>query len=142
MTRAKGTTLEPRVDYLLANSTKEQLKEVLGELGPEYAAEIETGILASRWYPFDFFVKLNRAIDKVLGQGDLEFIQVLGRRAAEDVLRGVYKAFARGGTPQFLLQRAATVWDQYYDSGSLEITEETNTRMRMQILDYSTLSQS
>jgi len=97
---------------------------LLALLSPEYATQVREGIMIHHWYPIGFYVELNRAIDKLLGKGDLKLVWELGRASADESLHGIYKVFFKVGSPEFVVKAAATIWKQYYDTGKLTIVDE------------------
>jgi len=137
MGQVKGSTILARLAFFDERGGREAEERVVARLSPEFQEEIQQGVLASRWYPIDMFIELNRAMDQEFGTGDLSFIRELGRLVAKAVLSGVYKAFAKPGDPRFLFERAAAIWDQFYDSGKLTIADEGDNAIRAFLEDFA-----
>jgi hypothetical protein len=124
MTRVKGSTLVPRLNYLKAHDPGDGLNRLLSGLTPDCAAAVRAGLMTHEWYPLDFYVQLNRGIDRVLGNGDLKVVWTLGRHSAEEALQGIYKVFLKVGSPEFVIKAASTIWKQYYDTGVMTLVKD------------------
>lgn len=119
MAKVKGTAFASRLKYLDEKSDQLKKEYVLKLLSPALQAEIQKGILTGSWYPFDYYVELNRAMDKILGKGDLSKILEFGRFSAEHAVTGIYRIFFRLGSPEFTFKLASNVWNQYFVNGQL-----------------------
>jgi hypothetical protein len=123
----------PVITALRAHPDRERL--VAEPLRKKY---FEEHLLVSGWYPErDYFAlveALVKTIDPAVSGGDvwrffarfsvqrdLAGIDVTGRTTEE--ARGVYRNFAQvpDGEPEHLFRRAAKLWGQYHDSGSMQI---------------------
>mgnify|MGYP006305373267 CR=1 FL=1 len=138
MVEVKGSTLVPRWHYLKEHGTAEQIEKVKQRLPEGMRRIADGGLLHNQWYPFEYFVALNRVLDEVLGRGDLALIPVLGRDAAQRVLPTVYRVFYRIGSPDFIITQAARVWRQYYNSGRLSLERIGPKRVDLLILEFET----
>ena len=125
MVQAKGSTLRVRLAFLKEKGNADDLERVLAELGPEARTQIEKGVPAGDWYPFQTYVELSRAIDRVLGTGDLSLIVELGRHSAEVGARRMYRAFTKVGSPEHIFRHAAAVWHQFFSAGELHVVEDS-----------------
>ncbi|MEW6516351.1 MAG: hypothetical protein AB1439_05530 [candidate division FCPU426 bacterium] len=123
MAKVKGTALMPRIKYLEEKATPEQKEKIVALLSPEFQKEVRQGIFLGTWYPFEYYIEINRALDKVLGTGDLSLIPKLGYYSADQGLKGVYKLFYKVGSPEFIIQRGAKVWNQYFVNGQLNVAK-------------------
>jgi len=128
MTKIKGSTLIPRLNYLKQHDTGGAWDRVIGELDPVFASQIRQGILVNEWYSLKSFIEINRAIDHILGRGDFKLAWEMGRVSADEALHGIYKVFFKVGTAEFIIKRAATIWKQYYDQSRLVVLEEPALR--------------
>lgn len=137
MVQVKGSTLVPRLKFIQERGRGEQKEQALGRLSPEFRQAVALGLLQNQWYPFDYFVQLTQAIDKVFGRGDLSFIPELGRYSAEAALKGIYKVFYKVGSPEFIIKRATRVWSQYYSSGSLTVVTAGPKQVKIVLADFA-----
>jgi hypothetical protein len=77
-------------------------------------------LLPAGWYPFDTGERLDQAIVDVLGGGDPEVFEQIGRQSARQNLSGVHKTFLKAGHPGDFLAQSASIYNFYYDTGSRE----------------------
>ncbi len=138
MSSVKGSTFIPRLKYIRDHDSGGVWDRVMGRLDKRLVEVIDRGILLNQWYPLPDYLNLSRAIDQVLGHGDLKLLWELGRVSAEEALHGIYKIFYKVGSPEFIIKMASTVWRQYYDSGKLEVVTEKaerGKRIRLIVLE-------
>ncbi len=64
-------------------------------------------ILASAWYPGDFFYRLSYAVYRVVGQSDLEICFAFGKIAAHNLIE-IYKNILVPGDPAVSMERFIT----------------------------------
>ena len=85
-------------------------------LSPECRPLIESGVLATYWFPFRCLIDLDRAIAALAG-GDLsEVMRSLGRYSAAQNLTGTYRAFV-AEDPHRLFERTALLHSQFQNFG-------------------------
>ena len=87
MAKVKGTALMPRLKYMEEQARPEVKERVLSELSEAFQTDIKKGIFVGQWYPFDYYLEINRALDKIMGIGDYSLIPKLGAYSAEQGLR-------------------------------------------------------
>jgi hypothetical protein len=131
MPRVKGSALKSRINFIKAKDKGGQMEKVLAELPPQYKVEFEKGISANQWYDLDFYPKLNRAIDKVFGNGDLSMIWEIGEFTGDEAFHGVYKALFKLGTPELLLRTSTLVANQYFDGLSIKVLDEKSPTKKL-----------
>lgn len=132
MARVKGFALRG-----LLKSVKESGGSIPGVLAavPEPGrATFARAIVASDWYPYAAFVGLVRAIDSVLGKGDLALARDLGRGAAVRDLGTTFRIMSAVTSPKFLMERGHLFWSKYCDAGRLmlDASQETAFRARLE----------
>ena len=133
MGHVKGSAIASRVHFVRARYGQAGLAEVLGQMSRENAVLLSRETPPAAWVPFSVFVELNVTADRVFGAGDLGLCLEMGRYGAEQNLPTLYKLFYRLGTPQYILSRAARLWDVHYDSGRLRLEDAGPRAMRMRI---------
>ncbi len=120
MTRVKGTAVVSTLRFVGERFGEDGLKSVLADLSPEDRAQVETGALASAWYPFALLLRIMKAAGTRFGGKAPELYREMGEASAEHGLTTVYKIFFRVGSPQFIISRASAVFKNYYDSGEMK----------------------
>ncbi len=121
VSNVKGSALSSRVLWVQLGHGDAGMQRLLHQCSPELRRSIEEGINKARWYPFDQFVELNTAVDRLFGKGDLGLIRDLGRFGADANLTTIYRLFYKVGTVHWILGRAVRLWSAHYDSGYLEV---------------------
>ncbi len=129
----KGTTILPRWKYLNEKGTPEHIEKVLALLTPEFRAEIQSGIMQNKWYPLDYLIQLVRAVDQVLGKGDLALLRDMAHYSADYALNSVYKVFFKIGSPEFIIKKASRVFSQYYSMGQLAVSQFGPKQIRIDL---------
>jgi len=120
MARIKGFAIRG-----LLKSVKESggsIPAVLAVLPDAERATFDRSIVASEWYPYAAFVGLVRAIDGILGKGDLAYARELGRAAAARDLGGTFRIISAVASPKFLIERGHMFWGKYCDTGRLSLS--------------------
>lgn len=117
----KGTALGSVQRYVEERFGEGEWRTLRAALTPDERKAIETGILASAWYPFSLFVKVLRAAESQLGSRVPRLQHEMGRASADFGLNTFYKVFFKVGSPQFILARTAKVWRTYYTSGEMTV---------------------
>jgi hypothetical protein len=117
----KGSALEARFRWTHLHHGPAGMDKLLRSLKPEDRALHEKLILPSSWYPFGAFVRVNEAIDRAFGTGDLSLVPTVARWAAEANLTTLYKFFYQIGSPGFILSMGSRLWRVHYDAGALEV---------------------
>ena len=121
MSNVKGSALSSRVLWVELGHGEAGMQRLLHQVSPDLRHSIETGIGKAKWYPFEQFVELNTAIDRLFGKGDMSLIRELGRFGADANLTTIYRLFFKVGTVHWILGRAVRLWSAHYDSGYLEV---------------------
>ena len=121
MPNVKGSALEARFRWVQTHHGPSGMDRVLRSLPTEDRAIYDAVILPSSWYPFGAFVRVNEAIDRAFGAGDLALVPEVGRWAAEANLPTLYKFFYQLGSVSFILGMAGRLWRVNYDAGALEV---------------------
>jgi hypothetical protein len=117
----KGSALTSRVLWVQLEHGDAGYQRMLHQVSPALKAAIETGIHKATWYPFEQFVELNLALDRLFGTGDMALVKELGRYGADANLKTIYRLFYKVGTVHWILGRAVRLWSAHYDSGYLEV---------------------
>ncbi len=130
--RIKGSVLRARVSFVQEHGP-DALARVTAALGPSTKSAVDEGFLLNRWYPLEVHNELVRAIDEVLGNGDLGMCKTLGRDSCQRNLTTIYRVFLRVGGIHFLLGRVAQAWSVHYDSGSMVLVDKSKTSATLEI---------
>ena len=138
----KGSALTSRILWVELQQGQKGMERLLHQVTPELRKEIETGLSKAKWYPFEQFVELNVAIDRLYGKGDLALVRELGRAGADANLTTIYRLFFKLGSVHWILGRAVRLWSAHYDSGFCEIATRGPKAAVMRIRGFSTPHQA
>jgi hypothetical protein len=138
MPNVKGSTLSSRLLWVSLHHGEEGLERLNKSLSPAARAALTVPLNKAKWYPFELFVELIEVIDRVFGKGDMSLARQLGRFTADANLKTVYKLFYMVGTPKWIIDRAARLWDLHYDSGRLVIMRYPGNESEARIVGFST----
>jgi hypothetical protein len=133
MPNVKGSAITSRTLWVRLHGGEEGVERLRASLSPKARAVVDEPPHKATWYPFDVFVELNTVIDKVFGKGDLSRVKELGRFGADANLTTVYRLFYMVGTPKWIMDRAARLWDLHYDSGRLIVQRYPGNEIELRI---------
>lgn len=121
MANVKGSALSSRVLWVQLGHGNAGMERLRAQVSPDLRYTLAEGVNKAKWYPFEQFIELNEAIDRLFGKGDLGLIHELGRYGADANLTTIYRLFFKVGTTHWILGRAVRLWSAHYDSGYLEV---------------------
>lgn len=122
MANVKGTAILGLVKFIRKNM-KDRLPAIGAQLPADTKDYLDEHIIISKWYPYKFYTDLLRALDKVAGTGDLSYCIEQGRLSARHDLSSIFKIFVSFKDSQMVLTRAMSIWNSYYDTGSVTIPD-------------------
>jgi hypothetical protein len=121
LSKVKGSNIINRQAYVTDRFGRQAWQRVLAALGAEDAGLLSPRILASAWYPFDIYNRVDETICKLFGNGSPGLCREMGADSACRALSGTYRVYMKDG-PTALLRRLAVLHRTFYDSGSMEVT--------------------
>ncbi len=113
----RASAILARLRWVEEHHGREAKRAVLVSISPTHATAILAAVNPTLWVPFDAFVALCVAIDRMYGSGDLALCRTLGRYAAEVNLPTLYRIFYKIGSVRYIISKASAVWSTHYDSG-------------------------
>ncbi|MFW5926328.1 MAG: hypothetical protein ACOCV4_09195 [Myxococcota bacterium] len=132
---------DPKVKGSAFLSVRRSVAELRGEDAVEAAlraAVIEgnqpfrlEGIVATGWYPIDWYKAWLAGIRRGLGEGPA-FLREVGGRCATNDLKGVYRVFMKMLAPETLYSLSPRFFSSFYDTGQLEILDSRPGRTHAQ----------
>ncbi len=135
MANVKGVALLGVIKFI-KKYHKDALNKVVEALPPEYEKYMQEHLLVTEWYPYKIYTDLLRALDKVIGKGDLSTCIEQGRLSAKHDLSTVFKMFLNFSSVQSMLSRIMIAWTSYYDAGKIEIPSLTDKEATYFIKDF------
>ncbi len=136
MANVKGAIITARLRFARERHGEEGLRRLLDAVPASTRAALEGRVLPHEWVPYDVFIDMGVAMDRLFGEGDLALCYELGRYSAEVNLPTLYRIFYRLGSPLYIFRKAAQLWSLHYDSGKLAAMEEGPGAARIEIIGF------
>ena len=95
------------------------LSELPGELGDRAR---KGSLIAAGWYSLSDYSRLHASVQRLTKKGP-ELARALSREASLQDFRGIYSVLTFVLSPQFLIRRAPSLFDRYFDTGKVEVPE-------------------
>lgn len=113
------------------------LRDVLRACSPA-VRERYTSAIVINWHPVEEFMEFLEVAERLLGRGDGRIAELVGAAGARENLRGaISRAALYLANPEFLMKRVASLWSQFNDQGSMEITKFVADEMQLEVKGVS-----
>jgi len=121
---------------------EEAYREWLDSL-PEESKKIFNGqILASLWYPLEFGGTIpEKKVLELFYHNDVTKAREIGQFAADDNLKGIYRAFVKLGNPSYIISKAGSIMATFFKPARLEVTEKSKKRVIIRIVEFSEMTE-
>ena len=121
MVQIKGATIRETVTQIKTRAGDQAFQKVLDLLDEPTRKIFEGEIFASTGYPLDNFARFLEVEIRVLANGREEVITRGAEAVNEKQLQGMYKAFVKAGSPEFIIKRIAAVHATYFQGVSVAV---------------------
>ncbi|HTB92084.1 MAG TPA: hypothetical protein VK728_04585 [Candidatus Sulfotelmatobacter sp.] len=121
MVQIKGSAIKETINQIKARSGEDALQKIFGLLDEETLKVCQGEIYSSTWYPLDLFTRFLEVEIRVLADGKEEMVTRGSEAVIEKQLRGIYKAFVKLGSPEFVIKRIAAVHETYFQGVPIEV---------------------
>jgi hypothetical protein len=121
MVQIKGSAIKETIDQIRSRAGEAAFQKILGLLDDETRKICEGNIFSSSWYPLDLFTRFLEIEIRVLADGKEEMVTRGSEAVIERQLRGIYKAFVKFGSPEFVIKRIAAVHATYFQGVPIEV---------------------
>jgi hypothetical protein len=128
MVHIKGSVVLDTVRAVKTRASEEEYARILELLNPAARKVFEGEIFSSTWYPLDAFMNFLEVEIKVLFNGREEVLVRASEALIENQLQGIYKAFVKAGSPEFIIKRIAAVHATYFQGVSIEVKMEGESK--------------
>jgi hypothetical protein len=125
MAHCIGNLLMHTRAFVVDRAALSGLAQVLATLAPE-DREVLSHVVADGWYDEHLLFRLLRAIDSLIGRGDLALLRELGRENADRDMNGPQRFFFRLANPAYVLEKASSYWNRFHDTGHWEVKRQPN----------------
>jgi hypothetical protein len=139
--KIKGTVLAARRAFVEKHFGQAAWDRVLNGLTPE-DRKFHAGLqLAAGWYPFEIGERLDKAIVKTVGNGDLAVFEAIGAQSAHENLTRLHHNFLSPGDPQAFMAKTGLIYQFYYNTGRREYQSTGQCSGVMTTFDGDTFSE-
>lgn len=138
MAQVKGVAILGLIKFIKKN-LKDTLPKIIEALPQDTKGFMNKHILLTAWYPYNLYTDLLKALDKIVGTGDLSYCKEQGRLSAEHDLKTIYKVFLTFVDPKILITRAMSVWGSYYDTGIAEAYIISKNEVKVTIKEFPSI---
>jgi len=121
MAQIKGSVIQETISQIKRRSGDDALQKILGLLDEDTRRTLQGEIYASTWYSLDLFTRFLEVEIRVLAGGNEEMVTRGSEAVIERQLRGIYKAFVKLGSPEFVIKRIAAVHATYFQGVSIDV---------------------
>jgi hypothetical protein len=128
MVQIKGSIVLDTVRAIKTRAGEEAYAKIISLLKDETRKVFETELFSSTWYALDHFVNFLEVEIKVLANGNEEILIRGSESLVEKQLRGIYKAFVKLGSPEFIIKRVAAVHATYFQGVSIDVKMEGSSK--------------
>ncbi|MGB8458609.1 MAG: hypothetical protein WCE50_12870 [Candidatus Acidiferrum sp.] len=128
MVQIKGSAIKETIEQIKLRAGEAAFQTILGLLDDETRKICEGDIFSSTWYPLDLFTRFLEIEIKVLADGNEEMVTKGSEAVIERQLRGIYKAFVKFGSPEFVIKRIAAVHATYFQGVPIDVQLQGNSR--------------
>ena len=128
MVQIKGSAIKETTDQIKSRAGEAAFQKILGLLDEETRKVCEGEVFSSTWYPLDLFTRFLEIEIRVLANGKEEMVTRGSEAVIERQLRGIYKAFVKLGSPEFVVKRIAAVHATYFQGVPIDVQLQGNNR--------------
>jgi hypothetical protein len=119
--------------YVEERFGRDALGEVLRKCSPS-VRETYTSSIAINWHPMVELCEFVEVADKHFGGPRGKLSQQIGAAGARANMKGTLLRIAfYFGRPEYMIKRAASLWRQFNDAGTMELLEMTDTIARIEV---------
>ena len=138
--RLKGGMFRAHLAWVREFKTEAEQKQLMSDLPAEAQKDLSGVVLATSWYPFEWLVALDKAINRRFGNSENhDLIIELGRYSARLNLATTYRVFNRNANHDFF-RNAAPLHSQFQDFGSAEYVQTGEKSGKVLHRDYPCFS--
>lgn len=135
MAKFKGSVYESTRAFVKHEFGDEGLQRVLSSMSGD-DREFLSSVTAIAWVPVEPVLRFHHALEREFGSGDGALCTRAGRFSAGWAMNSVLKMFVRLRSPQWLFEKAASVWSRHHDTGRWELDPQAPYRISGRLLEF------
>jgi hypothetical protein len=136
MVQIKGSVIKETINQIKSRSGEEAFQKILGLLDQETRTIFENEVFSSTWYPLGLFTRFLEVEIRVLADGKEEMVTRGSEAVIERQLRGIYKAFVKLGSPEFVIKRIAAVHATYFQGVPIEVQLQGHSKAVVRYIGF------
>jgi hypothetical protein len=109
----------------------------LRALASEEDRAVIDSVVAVGWYPLDVQHRMLGRMHEALGEDPITAVREYAKFAAERHVSRVYRVLFLVLNPALLLEKSGEYWGRFYDTGKWEVTRESETRVRGDLIGFA-----
>jgi hypothetical protein len=138
MVQIKGSAILETINQVKRRAGEEAFQKILALLDEETRNAFKGEIYSSSWYSLDFFTRFLELEIRVLAGGKEEMVTRGSEAVIEKQLRGIYKAFVKLGSPEFVIKRIAAVHATYFQGVPIDVQLSGNGKALIKYTGFET----
>jgi len=138
MVQIKGSAIKETIEQIKSRAGEPAFQKILGLLDDETRKVLEGEIFSSTWYSLDLFTRFLEIEIKVLADGNEEMVTRGSEAVIERQLHGIYKAFVKLGSPEFVIKRIAAVHATYFQGVPIDVQLPGNGKALIKYTGFET----
>jgi hypothetical protein len=135
MAKFKGSVYESTRAFVQKEFGSEGVTRILAAL-PIAERQMLSSATAIDWIPVEPVLHFHHELERQFGAGDLSVCVRAGRFSAGWSLNSVLKMLVRLQSPHALVDRAASVWSRYHDTGHWELEPKEPQRFSAKLVGF------
>ncbi len=137
MAAVRGTAWLTLTEFITRQAGPGAVEKVIAGLAPADAAVLSKKILPISWVEYGAYTRFLLQADQMFGQGDYALIRESAVYHARKDMNGIYRMFIRIATPNYVLGKAAQIWRQVMDSGTLTVHQQSPHGVELMLRDFT-----
>jgi hypothetical protein len=125
MAKFKGSVYESTRAFVQHDFGAPAVERILAAL-PSADRELLSSVTAIAWIPVEPVLAFHQELENQFGGNDRTLAERAGRFSAGWSMNSVLKMFVRLRSPLWLVDKGASVWSRYHDSGRWEVQPEAS----------------
>jgi hypothetical protein len=135
MAKFKGSVYESTRAFVQKEFGQEAVERILAAL-PTQSRVLLSSATAIEWLPVEPVLHFHHELEDKFGSGDMSLCTRAGYFSAGWSMSSILKMFVRMRSPLWLVDKAASVWSRYHDSGRWEVEPSEGTRISARLVDF------
>ena len=135
MAKFKGSVYESTRAFVQQEFGPQGVEAILAAL-PAGDRQLLSSAMAIEWIPVEPVLHFHHELERQFGSGDLSLCVRAGQFSAGWSMNSVLKMFVRMRSPRWLMDKGASVWSRYHDTGRWQLDPEEELRISGKLVGF------